>query len=143
MFCKRWKLQVKHPAKQRKGSEVSRVLIIDDSDLVRDFLSDTLSEAGYEVIEAENGAKGLEAFESRQPDCVLLDVVMPDIDGLEVLRRIRERSNELPVFVMTGDDPGWAKRTCSRYGATGFLSKMFDSDIVVETVENAILEAES
>lgn len=122
---------------------MSKVLVIDDSELVRDFLTDVLSEAGHEVIEAENGTQGLEAFQQKKPDCVLLDVIMPDIDGLEVLRLIRQESSDLPVLVMTGDDPGWARRTCSNYGATGFLSKVLDTDALVETVENAIIEAES
>lgn len=119
------------------------ILIIDDSEIVRSFLTDALTEAGYEVVEAENGTKGLEAFHEQKPDCVLLDVLMPDIDGLEVLKRIREENEDLPVLVMTGDDPGWARRTCESYGATGFLSKAFDAEKLVETVENVILDAES
>jgi CheY-like chemotaxis protein len=122
---------------------MSRVLVIDDSEFVRRFLTDVLSEAGYEVTEAENGTSGLEHFQKKRPDLVLLDVLMPDIDGLEVLKRIRETADTLPVLIMTGDDPGWARRTCESYGATGFLSKTLYADKLVETVEDAILNAES
>ncbi|MCB0322360.1 MAG: response regulator [Bdellovibrionales bacterium] len=122
---------------------MSRVLVIDDSDYVRNFMKDVLTDAGFEVVEAENGTQGLLRFEQSNPDCVLLDVLMPDIDGLEVLKRIRATALKIPVLLMTGDDPGWARRTCESYGATGFLSKTLYADKLVETVEEVILDSES
>ena len=121
---------------------MAMVLVIDDSEFVRDFLSDALSEAGHQVVTAENGVSGVELFQSSDPDCVLLDVLMPDIDGIEVLKQIRTHSEAVPVLLMTGDDPGWARRKCEDYGANGFLSKAFYAEKVVESVEEAILEAE-
>lgn len=122
---------------------MAKVLVIDDSVFVRNFCRDVLAEAGYEVVEAENGTRGLEEFERSRPDCILLDVLMPDIDGLEVLKRIRKMGDSLPILLMTGDDPGWARRTCEGYGATAFLSKALHADKLLETVEDAILDAES
>ncbi len=121
---------------------MAKVLVIDDSEFVREFLTDALSEAGHQVVTAENGTTGVELFQSSSPDCILLDVLMPDIDGIEVLKQIRAISQEVPVLLMTGDDPGWARRKCEDYGANGFLSKAFYADKVVESVEEAILEAE-
>lgn len=121
---------------------MAKVLVIDDSAFVRDFLTDALTEAGHEVAAAENGTEGVKLFQSAKPDCVLLDVLMPDIDGIEVLKQIRALSEDVPVLLMTGDDPGWARRKCEDYGANGFLSKAFYAEKVVESVEEAILEAE-
>src|SRR5262245_26309289 len=121
---------------------MAKVLVIDDSEHIRHFMNDVLSEAGYEVIEAENGSDGLAAFRRFRPDCTLLDVLMPDIDGLEVLKRIREEEgSHLPVLLMTGDDPGWARQHCTNYGANGFLSKALYAEKIVETVEETILSS--
>lgn len=124
-------------------SDMAKILVIDDSPFVRGFCRDVLSEAGFVVLEAENGTQGLDTFRSERPDCVLLDVLMPDIDGLEVLKQIREVADRTPVLLMTGDDPGWARRTCESYGATAFLSKALSADRLVETVEEVILDFES
>ncbi len=120
-----------------------RVLVIDDSAHVRQFLGDVLSDAGYEVDQAENGEQGLSLFNSSNHDCILLDVLMPDLDGFEVLKKIRETEELLPVLIMTGEDPGWARRTCESYGATGFLSKTLFAEKLLETVEDVILESQS
>lgn len=120
-----------------------RVLVIDDSEFVRNYVRDVLTDAGHEVLEAEDGNSGLNAYRTTNPDVILLDVLMPDIDGIEVLRTIRSEKDERPVLIMTGDDPGWARRTCEGYGATGFLSKALDADKLVETVEEVILDADT
>lgn len=122
---------------------MSRVLVIDDSSHVRQFLGDVLSDAGYEVDHAENGEQGLTLFRTASHDCILLDVLMPDLDGFEVLKRIRETADSLPVLIMTGDDPGWARRTCESYGATGFLSKTLRAEKLLEAIEDVILDSES
>jgi CheY-like chemotaxis protein len=122
---------------------MSKVLVIDDSEHVRHFLSEVLGDAGFDVSSAENGEQGLALFQTGRPDCVLLDVLMPGIDGFEVLKRIRETQEYLPVLIMTGDDPGWARRTCESYGATGFLSKTLFAEKLVETVEDVILSSQS
>ena len=121
---------------------MAKVLVIDDSEFVREFLSDCLLEAGHEVVLAEDGGTGVSQFKKSAPDCVLLDVLMPDIDGIEVLRQIRASDGKTPILLMTGDDPGWARRKCEDYGASGFLSKAFFAEKVVESVEEAILESE-
>lgn len=121
---------------------MARILVIDDSEFVRQFLADCLGDAGHEVELAEDGRAGLAAFRAKAPDCILLDVLMPDIDGIEVLRQIRAESESIPVMLMTGDDPGWARRTCEEYGANGFLSKAFYADKVVESVEELLLDLE-
>ena len=124
-------------------TEKRKILIIDDSDYVRSFLADLLTDAGYDVLEASKGADGVAVQNRERLDCILLDVILPDIDGLEVLKRIREKDTRLPVLMMTAEDPGWVRMTCENYGANGFLSKIFEPENILEVIENAIIDAES
>lgn len=120
-----------------------KILIIDDSEHVRSFLTDVLVEAGYQVITAPDGERGLEVLKQERPDCILLDVILPGIDGLEVLRRAREGGCKIPVLMMTAEDPGWVRMSCESYGANGFLSKVFDAENIIESIENVIIDAET
>ena len=122
---------------------MSKVLVIDDFEFIRDFCTDLFSEAGLEVIEADSGEMGIEKFKKEHPDCVILDLLLPGIDGIEVLRQIREINNEVPVIIMTGDDPGWAGRSFESLGANAFINKANGADKLLEIVEELIIESES
>ncbi|MCP4658160.1 MAG: response regulator, partial [bacterium] len=78
------------------------VLTIDDEKAVRESFRHFLEDYDYEVLEAENGRVGLEVFERERPDLVLVDLRMPEVDGLEVLRRVPESSPETPIVVVSG-----------------------------------------
>ena len=103
------------------------VLVVDDDEDLRVLVRKSLSRAGHRVIEADNGIEGLELIGSQAPDLVVLDLNMPEVDGFEVLRRIRanEANRALPVIVLTaqGDEES-AKQSFER-GATDFLPKPF------------------
>ncbi len=81
-------------------AEKDRVLIIEDGEQDRNLVKTLLEREGYEVIEAETGEKGLELLETAQPDLVILDLILPGVDGLEVCRRIRAK-HEIPVIMVT------------------------------------------
>jgi len=102
-------------------------LIVDDDEDLRVLARKVLTKAGYEVIEAEDGAEGLRLIESREPDLVLLDLNMPGMDGYEVLARIRgnEATRELPVIVLTAQGDEESARRSFEQGATDFLPKPF------------------
>ena len=103
------------------------VLVVDDDEDLRVLVRKSLTRAGHRVIEADNGIEGLELIGNQTPDLVVLDLNMPDVDGFEVLRRIRanEANRALPVIVLTaqGDEES-AKQSFER-GATDFLPKPF------------------
>lgn len=122
---------------------MTKVLVIDDFEFIRTFCVDVFTEAGFEVIEADSGEMGLEKFKEHRPDCVVLDLLLPGIDGLEVLRQIRELNLEVPVVLMTGDDPIWAGKSFESYGANAFVNKANGSDRLLEIVEELIIESES
>jgi CheY-like chemotaxis protein len=109
---------------------VARILVVDDDPSVRALLRDVLEVEGHTVTDAVDGFAALRALAAERPDCVVLDVVMPGMDGHEVLSRLRATSGgrELPVVMLTAaadDDTAW--RGWSG-GADRVLGKPFDAD---------------
>jgi CheY-like chemotaxis protein len=102
---------------------MSRVLITDDSLLQRKTLSAIVVEAGHEVETACNGQEALEKIQANPPDCLLLDMLMPIMDGVQVLEQLESQGLKLPVIVLTADVQEWLKTRCLELGATNFLNK--------------------
>ncbi|HWH55299.1 MAG TPA: response regulator [Gaiellaceae bacterium] len=110
------------------------VLIVDDDERVREYVRVNLEMNGYAVREAGSGEEGLAVLEEVSPDLVLLDVMMPEVDGWEMLRRLQERHGvgAIPVVMFSGKvDEGAAEEATAR-GAQGFLGKPFDPQQLVE-----------
>ena len=110
------------------------VLIVDDDERVREYVRVNLEMEGYTVREAGSAEQGLEVLEEVSPDLVLLDVMMPEVDGWEMLRRVRERhgTDAMPVVMFSGKvDEGTAGNAAAR-GAQGFLGKPFDPQRLIE-----------
>jgi CheY-like chemotaxis protein len=87
------------------------VLVVDDDEANRTLLRDPLETHGYEIVEAENGEQALQKIAQRPPDVVLLDVMMPRMDGFEVCRRLKKdaRTAHIPVLIVTAISPsGWS-----------------------------------
>ncbi|OHV12805.1 response regulator [Kushneria phosphatilytica] len=102
----------------------ARILIVDDELPIRRFLRISLRSQGYEVLEAETGGQGLLMAVSDQPDLVLLDLGLPDIEGQEVLQAIREQSR-IPVIVVSVRDSESEKVACLDAGANDYITKPF------------------
>jgi two-component system response regulator MprA len=103
-----------------------RVLVVDDDRSLRDAVRRALSLAGYEVDVAEGGQHGLTRIATGNPDAVVLDVGMPDIDGLEVCRRLRSTGNRVPVLMLTARDAIEDRIDGLDAGADDYLVKPFD-----------------
>jgi two-component system KDP operon response regulator KdpE len=101
-----------------------KVLVIDDEVQIRRLLRVTLEAAGYDVREAETGATGLSEAAALQPEGIVLDLGLPDLDGVEVLRRLREWSH-VPVLILTVRDAEEQKITALDAGADDYLTKPF------------------
>src|SRR5687768_1903866 len=103
-----------------------KVLVVDDDRSLRDALRRALSLAGYEVDLAEGGQHGLSQVANGSPDAVVLDVGMPDIDGLEVCRRLRAAGNRVPILMLTARDAIEDRIDGLDAGADDYLVKPFD-----------------
>src|SRR3954470_18495448 len=99
------------------------VLIVDDDERIREYVRVNLEAEGYSVREAGNAEEGLSAIEDQAPDLVLLDVVMPGIDGWEMLRRIHERHGPVRVIMFSGQVDERSAVDAASAGAQGFLGK--------------------
>jgi two-component system, OmpR family, alkaline phosphatase synthesis response regulator PhoP len=123
-------------------SSIKKVLLIDDEDDIREVATMTLETmAGLEVITADNGLAGLARAESEQPDAILLDVMMPGIDGVETYRRMQESeaTRAIPVIFMTAKVQAGERQRLADLGARGIIAKPFDpmtlSDEVLALLE--------
>lgn len=103
-----------------------RILIVDDDITIRRFLKVTLSSHGYSVFEATNGAEALDSAISSHPDAIILDLGLPDMDGVDVTRKIRERS-KTPVIILSVRDDESDKIAALDAGADDYLTKPFNA----------------
>ncbi|HVM16022.1 MAG TPA: response regulator [Gaiellaceae bacterium] len=116
------------------------VLIVDDDAGLRSFVKASLELAGYSVREAGSADEGLAALEEEPPDLILLDVMMPKVDGWEMLRRVQERHGvgSIPVLMFSGKvDERSADEAQSR-GASGFIGKPFDPQQLIESAKQML-----
>jgi len=120
--------------KQRK------ILTVDDDEFVREILVAYLEDSGYEVLQAENGLLGLETFRSEAPDLVMLDLRMPEMDGLEVLGHITQESPDTPVILVSGMGTIGDAIKALKLGAWDYIAKPIHDMGVLEHAVNKALE---
>ena len=116
------------------------ILVCDDEELIRWSLSEHLTGEGFNVVEAENGEDCLEKLAQVAPDLLITDLKMPRMDGMEVLRRLRQQGRELPVIVLTAHGDVQSAVNATQLGATNYLTKPFDL-IEVGLAVNKALES--
>lgn len=116
----------------------TRVLIVDDRDDARRTYTRILSHAGHDVHAVDSGSGAIEAIEKQHFDVVLSDVVMPEMSGIELLRKVRERELDLPVVFFTGSPTVSTAAQAVSYGAFAYLTKPVDSKALVDEVARAI-----
>jgi len=113
-------------------SNSATLLIIDDDDVVRASIAAYLEDSGFKVLQANNGVQGLELFDREQPDLLLCDLRMPQIDGLELIRRINGKASEIPVIVLSGAGVMSDAVEALRLGAADYLIKPLEDLAVLE-----------
>ena len=115
-----------------------KVLIVDDNDLMRTLLRGILRSEHYQIVgEARNGALALEFIGRTKPDIVFLDVMMPEMDGLEALQNIKGKHPEIVVIMITGNPSVENVQESIQGGASGFIIKPFNSAKVLDTLNRA------
>ena len=117
-----------------------RILLVDDEPPIQTLLSYPLQKDGYEVITAADGRQALERFEEITPDLVVLDVMMPKMDGLEVARRLKAdpATASIPILLLSAKAQEVDVRAGSATGADDYLTKPFDPLDLLERVEALI-----
>lgn len=118
---------------------MQRVLVIEDDAAMNGYIGEVLAKAGCEVSSAFNGVQGLDAIRSGDPDVVLLDIFMPEKDGLEVLVELRRFAPDLPVLVISGKQHLLSESSMSfarQLGASDLLSKPFTPEELVDRVSS-------
>ncbi len=113
-----------------------RILVVEDEEPLRRFIARNLSARGYEVQTASDGYEALRRFEEQAPDLVILDILLPGLNGLEVLRRIRadERTRLLPVVILTSSKEEQDLVASYSLGANSYIRKPVDFQQFVEAV---------
>ena len=112
------------------------VLVVDDEDLVRMIVREALEQAGFDVIEARNGIEALARFQEKRPDIVVLDIMMPKMDGFTSCSKLRGAigGNRVPILMMTGLDDAVSISSAYEHGATDFITKPLNPTILCHRV---------
>jgi CheY-like chemotaxis protein len=111
------------------------VLIIDDAAFSRRMLRKYLQGDGYEILEAANGQEGLEMIRNHRPDCVLTDLLMPDVDGFKLLKILQQEGLGIPAIIVSADIQDSSRQQGMELGAVGFINKPVKEDEVRQAVQ--------
>ena len=111
-----------------------KILVIDDEPGIRGLLAMMLERKGYAVLLAEDGRKGLDLFRRERPDLIVLDLKMPEMDGITVLQDIRAVTEETPVVILTGGGTDQPEKQARELGAAAFIEKEFSLHRLGETL---------
>ena len=113
---------------------MKKILVVDDEQPISDIVKFSLTKEGFEVITAFDGEEGLETFNEKNPDLVILDLMLPKIDGLEVCREIRKTSN-VPIIMVTAKDSEIDKVLGLELGADDYVTKPFSNRELIARVK--------
>jgi len=117
---------------------MATILVVDDAAFMRMRCAKLLQESGYTVIEAENGTLALEVYKAQKPDAVLMDITMPEMDGLTALKALKEIDPNVRVAMVTAMGQQSIIMDAIRSGARDFVVKPFDRERVIAAVEKLL-----
>jgi DNA-binding response OmpR family regulator len=122
-------------------AEIQTILLVDDETAITDNLAPFLERAGFEVSVAADGAQALEMVAANKPDVLVLDVLMPRIDGREVLRQLRSAGNWIPILLLTQVGEAGERAMALEEGADDYLNKPFDPHELVARIRAVLRRA--
>lgn len=120
---------------------INSVLIVDDAAFSRRMLRKYLEAEGYNVLEATNGQQALEMVHQHQPTCILTDLLMPDINGFQLLQMLREEGWTIPIAIITADIQDASRQRGAELGAAKFINKPVKEDEVRQTVRQLLQQS--
>jgi DNA-binding response OmpR family regulator len=121
---------------KKRNEKMKKVLVVDDEESIRELYRADLTDEGYEVELAADGRQALRGLDSFRPDLVTLDIKLPDIDGIEVLRRIREKNATVPVVLLTAF--GEFRQDFNTWASDAYIVKSHDTTELKETVRRLL-----
>jgi CheY-like chemotaxis protein len=117
---------------------MSLVLVVDDSKTTRAYCRAILAAAGHDVLEAVDAEQALDRMADRPPDCVVLDLMMPGLSGIEMMEVLGGRAEPTPIVVLTNSADETDRLRCMRLGARAFVNKPVSSEELVRAVRDAV-----
>lgn len=120
---------------------MAKILIIDDSNLSRRLLRKILEDSNHTVLEAADGLSAIEIFMMERPDITFLDLTMPDLNGMDVLKQILEINKDAKVIIATADIQKLTKEKAEEIGAAAVINKPFIAELVNEAIQKVSSEA--
>ncbi|HBE20613.1 MAG TPA: response regulator [Cyanobacteria bacterium UBA11149] len=114
------------------------ILITDDAAFSRRMIRKAVQEGGHEAIEAANGNECLEIVASNPPDCIITDLLMPELDGFGVLKALRDCGSKIPTIVLSADIQDSARQQCLELGAFMMLKKPPKAPEIIEAIQKAL-----
>jgi two-component system, OmpR family, KDP operon response regulator KdpE len=120
------------------GSDKTKILVIDDEPPIRRLLRTSLNAEGFDVIEAETAAKALALIASASPDIAILDLGLPDLDGLDIIRKVRADGSKMPIIVLSSRSGEHGKVEALDLGADDYVTKPFGIAELVARIRTAL-----
>jgi CheY-like chemotaxis protein len=113
---------------------MAKILIVDDNSLYRELAGTLLADSGQEILEAESGEEALRIARTEHPDLILMDLSMPEMDGVATLRRLRQIGpiSDIPIVAVTGYPEKWARELVTTEGFQGYIEKPFRPETFVD-----------
>lgn len=121
---------------------MKRILIVDDEDLVRETLADYLDSVGHAVEQADSGKKALKLIDETVFDLIILDIFMPELDGIEFIQLLGAKQSHPPIISISGGGgilpPRWSAKVTEAYGVALALTKPIDMNLFLSSVEDVL-----
>ncbi len=121
---------------------MSKVLLVDDSMFTRSMLKKLVKEMGHEVVEAVNGREGLDAITREEPDIVITDLLMPEVDGIGLLEGVKEKNIDVPVAVLSANVQDSVREQCIKLGAAEFFNKPPNKEKLKKYIEESLVKGD-
>ena len=117
---------------------MAKILVVDDAEFLRVRISKMLTGGGFEVVEADNGLKAIDAYKTHKPDMVLMDITMPEMDGLTALKELRKIDPAAKVIMLTALGQESVVLEAVKSGAKDFVVKPFEQDRVMSAINKLL-----
>lgn len=117
-----------------------KIFIVDDEPTIVEYVTVILEKASYQVSSCENGTDAIEKIRAEKPDLILLDVMLPDVDGITICRQIKSnpKTNAIPVILLTSLTDATTIRDAQLFGVSDYISKPFDAKVLKAKIEKAL-----